>query len=127
MMETQIKTNSRAHILVQATIYRNFYENTGTGALSYDQQIKNNKIVLYKKRKVLTITWNIRLRIGVKVICIAISYMFGSCSMIDKWIESLKVVYERVYLPLCEVADTPFHIQGYELFYHDILYLSVNI
>ena len=23
--------------------------------------------------------------------------------------------YERVYLPLCEVADTPFHIQGDEL------------
>ena len=23
--------------------------------------------------------------------------------------------YERVYLPLCKVADTPFHIQGDEL------------
>ena len=23
--------------------------------------------------------------------------------------------YERVYLPLCEVADTPFHIQGDDL------------
>ena len=23
--------------------------------------------------------------------------------------------YERVYLPLCKVADTPFHIQGNEL------------
>ena len=22
--------------------------------------------------------------------------------------------YERVYLPLCKVADTPFHIQGVE-------------
>ena len=26
--------------------------------------------------------------------------------------------YERVYLTLCEVADTPFHIQG------DVLYLQ---
>ena len=24
--------------------------------------------------------------------------------------------YESVYLPLCEVTDTPFHIQGDELF-----------
>ena len=24
--------------------------------------------------------------------------------------------YERVYLPLCNVADTPFHIQGDELY-----------
>ena len=24
--------------------------------------------------------------------------------------------YERVSLPLCEVADTPFHIQGDDLF-----------
>ena len=23
--------------------------------------------------------------------------------------------YERVYLPLCKVADTPFHIQGHEV------------
>ena len=23
--------------------------------------------------------------------------------------------YERVYLPLCKVADTPFHIQGDEI------------
>ena len=26
-------------------------------------------------------------------------------------------VYERVYLSLCEVADTPFHIQGDDLFW----------
>ena len=25
------------------------------------------------------------------------------------------LVYERVYLPLCQVADTPFHIQGDEI------------
>ena len=25
--------------------------------------------------------------------------------------------YERVYLPLCKVADTPFHIQGDDIFY----------
>ena len=25
--------------------------------------------------------------------------------------------YERVYLPLCKVADTPFHIQGDKLSY----------
>ena len=24
--------------------------------------------------------------------------------------------YERVYLPLCKVADTPFHIQGGDIF-----------
>ena len=24
--------------------------------------------------------------------------------------------YERVYLPLCKVADTPFHMQGHELY-----------
>ena len=24
--------------------------------------------------------------------------------------------YERVYLPLCQVADTPFHIQGDDFF-----------
>ena len=29
---------------------------------------------------------------------------------------SCLVVYERVYLPLWEVADTPFHIQGGEVF-----------
>ena len=26
--------------------------------------------------------------------------------------------YERVYLPLCKVADTPFHIQGDDMFYN---------
>ena len=25
--------------------------------------------------------------------------------------------YEKVYLPLCKVADTPFHIQGDEMFF----------
>ena len=28
---------------------------------------------------------------------------------------SRPVGYERVYLPLCKVADTPFHIQGDDL------------
>ena len=29
--------------------------------------------------------------------------------------KSRRLEYERVYLPLCEVADTPFHIQGDEV------------
>ena len=28
--------------------------------------------------------------------------------------------YERVYLPLCKVADTPFHIQGDDMFAYDV-------
>ena len=28
--------------------------------------------------------------------------------------------YERVYLPLCKVADTPFHIQGDGMFHLDV-------
>ena len=32
---------------------------------------------------------------------------------LDGLISTLR--YERVYLPLCKVADTPFHIQGVDL------------
>ena len=38
----------------------------------------------------------------------------GHFSFIFSWTNRL-LGYERVYLPLCEVADTPFHIQGYEI------------
>ena len=42
---------------------------------------------------------------------------YGSCSG-HKFVISLNIRhligYERVYLPLCKVADTPFHIQGDE-------------
>ena len=31
-------------------------------------------------------------------------------------------MYERVYLPLCEVADTPFGIRGYDLSFHLLLH-----
>ena len=35
--------------------------------------------------------------------------------------------YERVYLPLCKVADTPFHIQGDEIFpIEKTLYLQMS-
>ena len=30
--------------------------------------------------------------------------------------------YERVYLPLCKVADTPFHIQGGDIYYISTLH-----
>ena len=35
------------------------------------------------------------------------------------------VGYERVYLPLCKVADTPFHIQGDDVNMHliNLIYL----
>ena len=30
--------------------------------------------------------------------------------------------YERVYMPRCKVADTPFHIQGDEKGFHNVIY-----
>ena len=38
------------------------------------------------------------------------------------------LAYERVHLPLCKVADTPFHIQEDEMFdasVHYILYMHL--
>ena len=32
------------------------------------------------------------------------------------------LVYERVYLPLCEVADTPIYIQGEDVIFNIIMY-----
>ena len=38
------------------------------------------------------------------------------------WISIISSLgYERVYLPLCKVADTPFHIQGDEFWSVDEL------
>ena len=34
--------------------------------------------------------------------------------------------YERVYLPLCQVADTPFHIQGDELWRKNTISVAIT-
>ena len=38
---------------------------------------------------------------------------------------SRRLGYEIVYLPLCEVADTPFHIQGDDLFAVDYIFFHI--
>ena len=37
------------------------------------------------------------------------------------------LAYERVYLPLHKVADTPFHIQGDELLPNENVFIDVHI
>ena len=64
----------------------------------------------WRKNYLLALTWCIPLYLQWMLLFIKIYVM--SCGA---WMTILPLGYERVYLPLCKVADTPFHIQGDEL------------
>ena len=60
-------------------------------------------MLIYRQRGIL----------NVKKILPGIMYKIKQLGMQTLMVKYRPLGYERVYLPLCKVADTPFHIQGW--------------